>query len=351
MQSQSSMPVQTFTVGFREAAYQEAEYAKNIARVLGTTHTELYVTPAEAMDVIPKLPTLYDEPFGDSSAIPTFVVAQFARRHVKVCLSGDGGDELFGGYSRYQGHEARWRALRRIPWALRRALAGGCRALARSRSNSLAGWRAGRLAVYLATESAQQCYRASVALGSELDLVDGRGAPAPANEVLALRGAGSLYDAMMYADTLTYLPDDVLTKVDRAAMGVSLETRVPMLDHRIVELAWRLPLSMKVVDGRGKQVLRDVLAKYIPTQLFERPKMGFGVPVGEWLRGPLRNWGEELLSERLLQQQGFLNASRVRARWMQHQNRTSREDDGIWQLLMFQAWLRDSAVPAGLQLS
>ena len=290
MQSQSSMPVQTFTVGFREAAYQEAEYAKNIARVLGTTHTELYVTPAEAMDVIPKLPTLYDEPFGDSSAIPTFVVAQFARRHVKVCLSGDGGDELFGGYSRYQGHEARWRSLRRIPWALRRALAGGCRALARS--NSLAGWRAGRLAVYLATESAQECYRASVALGSELDLVDGLGAPAPANEALALRGARSLYDAMMYADTLTYLPDDVLTKVDRAAMGVSLETRVPMLDHRIVELAWRLPLSMKVVDGRGKQVLRDVLARYIPTQLFERPKMGFGVPVGEWLRGPLRNWGK-----------------------------------------------------------
>jgi asparagine synthase (glutamine-hydrolysing) len=345
MQAQSAMPVRTFTVGFDEATHDESQYAKQIARLLGTDHTEMYVTAREAMDVIPRLPTIYDEPFGDSSAIPTFVVSQFARKHVTVCLSGDGGDELFGGYAHYQRNEETWRSLRRIPRPLRRALAGGLRGLSRWQSKSLMGWRAGRAGVYLSAETAQDCYRARISGDFHADLTLGLPAAKRTGMDFALGNPHGLYEAMMFSDTQNYLPDDILTKVDRAAMAVSLETRVPLLDHRVVELAWRLPLSMKVTGGRGKQVMRDLLAKYVPLALFDRPKMGFSVPVGKWLRGPLRGWAEQLLSEPLLRQHGFLDVAAVRARWARHLNQTSREDDAIWQILMFQAWLADATSP------
>jgi asparagine synthase (glutamine-hydrolysing) len=345
MQSQSSRPVKTFTVGFRESDYQEAEYARSVAQLLGTDHTELYVTPKEAMEVIPKLPVLFDEPFGDSSAIPTFVVAQFARRHVTVCLSGDGGDELFGGYSRYQRTDDMWRVLNRIPKVARTALSYGCRAYSRRYRTSSIGWRASRLALYLAARTAQECYHARMLQCQDVDeLVLGSGRDIerkPANGAMN----GNVYDTMMYADTLSYLPDDILAKVDRASMGVSLEARVPMLDHRVIEFAWRLPLQMKVRNRQGKWLLKRVLRKYIPVPLIERPKMGFGVPVGEWVRGPLRSWAEELLAEHRVRSEGFLNPRRVSEQWMRHLNRTSHEGDSLWQVLMFQAWLTDSARP------
>ena len=346
MQAQSPRAIRTFTVGFRESAFQEAGYASAVAQLLGTEHTELYVTPREAMAVIPILPRLYDEPFGDSSAIATFVVSEFARRHVTVCLSGDGGDELFGGYTRYRRTFETWRVLRHIPVFARRVLAHSCRSYARRRGASASGWRAGRLAHYLSAKSAEEYYQTTILQCQDPDdWVLGVGRSLRRDK---LRGQGgtkldeaNVYQAMMYADTLSYLPDDILTKVDRASMGVSLETRVPMLDHRVLEFAWRLPLHMKVRHGRGKWLLQRVLEKFIPRALIDRPKMGFGVPVGEWLRGALREWAEAQLAETRLRQEGFLDASRVRDKWLRHLSRTSREHDSLWQLLMFQAWLAD----------
>jgi asparagine synthase (glutamine-hydrolysing) len=346
MQALSRRPVRTFTVGFHESAFQEAAYARSVARVLGTEHSELYVTPREAIEFIPELPRLYDEPFGDSSAIATFVISRFARQHVTVCLSGDGGDELFGGYTRYRKTANTWRVLQHMPNAVRRMLRRGSHAYARRRDGSRSGWRAARLAVYLNAESAAECYRGRVLQCQDAeDWVLGV-EPARDTSVAvdshghAFADAG-VYDMMMRTDTQTYLPDDILTKVDRASMGVSLEVRVPMLDHRVVEFAWRLPLHMKVRRGRGKWLLRRVLGKFIPPALVERPKMGFGVPVGEWVRGPLREWAEAQLAETRLRQEGLLDVSRVREKWRRHLNRTSREDDSVWQLLMFQSWLEE----------
>ena len=341
LQEQSARPVKTFTIGFHEAAYHEAQYAQAVARTLHTDHTELYVTAREAMDVIPTLADLYDEPFGDSSAIPTVLVSQLARREVTVSLSGDGGDELFGGYSRYARTVEIWRTLDRIPHTVRRLLAAGCRAVNRCGPVSRAGWRAGRAASYLSAATAPECYAAQIAQSDEaaalvLDCDGSEVAAAP-----TLRNA-DLYHSMMYADAATYLPDDILTKVDRAAMSVSLETRVPLLDHRVVEFAWRLPLAMKVRNGASKWLLKQLLRKYLPDALIERPKMGFGIPVSEWIRGPLRDWAEDLLDESRLRRDGILDPRRVRERWLRHVQGVSAEGDGVWQLLMFQSWLAAS---------
>jgi asparagine synthase (glutamine-hydrolysing) len=356
MQSQSSRPVKTFTVGFHESDYQEATYARSVAQHLGTDHTELYVTPKEAMEVIPMLPDLYDEPFGDSSAIPTFIVSRFARQKVTVCLSGDGGDELFGGYSRYQRTEDVWRLLSRIPQGARNALSYGCRAYSRRYRTSSLGWRARRLSSYLSARTAQECYSAVLLQSQDVDeLVLGSGREIgrkPAAGAMRLAPpSDDLYDSMMYADTLSYLPDDILAKVDRASMGVSLEVRVPMLDHRVIEFAWRLPLHMKVRNRQGKWLLKRLLERYIPVSLIERPKMGFGVPVGKWVRGPLREWAEELLAESRVRREGFLDPRRVREQWLRHLNRTTHEGDSLWQVLMFQAWLTASAQPAYSHIS
>jgi asparagine synthase (glutamine-hydrolysing) len=333
LQAQSSRPVKTFTIGFHESVYQEAQHAASVARCLGTDHTEIYLTPRETIEIVPRLPAMYDEPFGDSSAIPTHLVSRFAREHVTVCLSGDGGDELFGGYSRYQSTQDAWHAMSRVPAFARRALSYACGTFARHGGRSRSAWKAERLAIYLSASNADECYAANVLQNNE-------GGPLVLHEG-AVAGR-SLYDRMMYVDSVTYLPDDILTKVDRAAMAVSLETRIPLLDHRVIELAWRLPLHMKVRGRETKWLLKRVLFRHVPEQLMERPKMGFGVPVNEWVLGPLRDWAEDLLAESRLRNEGFLNASRLRRQWQRHLEGASSEGDSLWQVLMFQAWLADS---------
>ncbi len=348
LQAQAARPVRTFTIGFLESEYHEADHARAVAQRLGTEHTELYVTPRETMDVIPKLASMYDEPFGDSSAIPTHLVSQLARRHVTVCLSGDGGDELFGGYTRYRRTEETWRMFSRVPGLARSALSFGCRAYARSTRVSASGWKARRLALYLSARTAGECYTARTLLHDDAhDLVPGSGERlglGSLSEALdASLSSDNIFNRMMYADALTYLPDDILAKVDRASMAVSLESRVPLLDHRVLELAWRLPLRMKVRNGESKWLLKRVLHRHVPQSLMERPKMGFGVPVNEWVRGPMRAWAEDLLSESRLRADGMLNPRLVRELWSRHVAGLSDEGDSLWQVLMFQAWFREQS--------
>jgi asparagine synthase (glutamine-hydrolysing) len=251
-------------------------------------------------------------------------------------MSGDGGDELFGGYTRYASTARLWNGMSRVPVVARDLLAGACHAWARAARGSPAGARAGRLALYLRARDAQQCYAVKVTQWNDAEaLVHGAGGKAGA----APLPAADFISTMMLDDALGYLPDDILAKVDRAAMAVSLETRVPLLDPAVVEFAWSLPLHMKVRDGRSKWLLRRVLSRYVPDSLMERPKMGFGVPVGEWLRGPLRGWAEELLSEARLRGEGFLDPARVRERWRRHLAGIEDATDSLWIVLMFQAWL------------
>lgn len=329
MQAQSQRPVRTFSIGFAEAEFNEAPYAKEVATHLGTDHTQLIVTPREAMDVVPQLPALYDEPFGDSSAIPTFLVAKLARRHVTVSLSGDGGDELFGGYTRYRRGEALWGTLRRVPRPLRAALAP---AFGRHYSRFVAAPAAGEFydAVML------DPHAAGIVLSSE---GTPRGRSVRLDAALAER---FIYEAMMKADSKTYLPDDILVKLDRASMGVSLESRVPMLDHRVVEFAWKLPLSIKVRGGETKWILKQLLRRHLPAAMHDRPKQGFGVPVYDWLRGSMRGWAEPLLDAETLRRQGFLDWRRVREIWSAHLGGTTRLGLSLWRILMFQAWLAET---------
>jgi len=348
LQARSSRPVRTFTIGFAEAGFDESRHAAAVAAHLGTEHAELQVTARDALDIVPRMPELYDEPFGDNSAIPTHLVCAFARRQVTVSLSGDGGDELFGGYSRYHATARIWRGVDRVPAFARSLLSGACRAATRlggERDSRLA-----RLSRYLASRSGEECYAAQVRLWS-LPVVrgaDGRAAvahsePLSAEPSQTELAQGDLYARMMFADSLDYLPDDILAKVDRAAMAVSLETRVPMLDPRVVAFAWSLPAHLKVRDGDGKWLLKRVLDRYVPRALMERPKMGFGVPVGAWLRGPLRSWAEDLLADSRLRAEGYFDAARVRERWARHVSGQEDASDALWPVLMFQAWL---TVPA-----
>ncbi len=357
MQAQSSGRVHTFTIGFAAADYNEAEYAKAVARHLGTDHTELYVSPEEAQAVIPRLPAIYDEPFADSSQIPTFLVAQLARQHVTVSLSGDAGDELFGGYNRYFLARELRRKLMRIPRAMRRRLAqaiGACppwllNALLRPLGAAVPRLRvsqpsdkAYKAAEILALTDAGAMYRRLLSHWDHpASLVLGAREPATLLDELLMRPdvASTFEQWMMTTDTLTYLPEDILVKVDRAAMAVSLETRVPFLDYRLVEFALSLPLSMKIRDGQGKWLLRQMLYKYVPKTLIERPKMGFGVPIDSWLRGPLRDWAETLLDESRLKREGFLDLAPIRRTWNEHLSGVRNWQYDLWDVLMFQAWL------------
>jgi asparagine synthase (glutamine-hydrolysing) len=364
MQEASSRPVRTFTIGFLEAGYNEAEHAKAVARHLGTDHTELYVSPEQALDVIPRLPTLFCEPFADSSQIPTFLVSQLARRQVTVALSGDAGDELFGGYPRYDLSLRLWRKLARIPAGLRggaaRLLSGlplerFNRMLAPVQSRLPAGMSPGRVgekllkgAELLDARTPLDLYRRLVSLWPDPGaVVLGAAEPHTAwnNPAQQPQTDGIVHD-MMAMDLLTYLPDDILVKVDRSAMGVSLETRVPMLDHRVVEFAWRLPLEYKIRDGVSKWPLRQVLHKYVPQELVERPKMGFGVPIDSWLRGPLRDWAEALLSPTRLRQEGFFQPEPIEQKWAEHLSGRRNWQHHLWTVLMFQAWLENESSPA-----
>jgi asparagine synthase (glutamine-hydrolysing) len=357
MQAQSSRPVRTFSIGFGEDEFNEARHAKEVARHLGTDHTELYVSGEEALAVVPKLPEIYDEPFADSSQIPTYLVSKLARQHVTVALSGDGGDEMFGGYNRYFWGQRIWRGLRPVPRSVRglmartmrgasgRAIGAGINALrpitpARLRVSN-ASDKLLKLAEVLDIRSAEELYGRLVYHWKDpLATVAGaeeRPTAIDASEMhQELRG---VVERMMILDTVTYLPDDILVKVDRATMAVSLEGRAPLLDYRVFEFAWRLPLDMKIRGGRGKWILRQVLQRYVPEALIERPKMGFGIPLAAWLRGPLRDWADSLLDERRLRQEGFLRPEGIREKWLQHLRGEREWHYYLWDVLMFQAWL------------
>ena len=348
--------VKTFTIGFEEGGYNEAVHARGIARHFVTEHHEQIVTVAEAQGVIPLLPTMYDEPFADSSQIPTHLVSRLARQHVTVALSGDGGDELFGGYNRYRATERLWRNLDRLPRPARRAAGGALHAVPPALWNGLialapAGRRPAhfghRLRKFFATMRDADGFEEVMA--SFLDEwpggspVTGAGPlPATAGFDAALPAVGDVA-RMMFADAVSYLPDDILCKVDRASMAVSLESRVPLLDHRLAELAARIPLAMKIEGATGKAVLRRLLERHVPKALFDRPKAGFAVPVGEWLRGDLRDWAEELLSPKSLADGGYFDPAVVGPRWAEHLSGRRDSTQAIWTVLMFEAWRREQA--------
>lgn len=366
MQAQSSKRIRTFTIGFDEPSYNEAGQADLVARHLGTDHTELYVTPAEAREVIPRLASIYDEPFADSSQIPTVLVSELARKHVTVSLSGDGGDELFGGYMRYLWTQSIWRKSRWASGPVRKLAARGVTRLSVQQWEKIFGllnpWlppalrqsnpgeKLHKLAEVLGASSQEAMYLALTFLWKDAaSLVLGGGeSPAVWNDFSRSLDRASFVQRMMYADTAAYLPDDILVKMDRASMSVNLEARVPLLDHRLIEFAWRIPQSMKIRQGQGKWLLRQVLDKYVPKSLIDRPKMGFAVPIGDWLRGPLRPWAEELLDERRFRADGFFDPAPIRRKWTEHLAGARNWQYNIWNILMFQAWLdhtRQDQVP------
>jgi asparagine synthase (glutamine-hydrolysing) len=359
MQALSSRPVRTFTIGFEEADYNEAESAKRVAGHLGTDHTELYVTPKVAMEVIPRLPVLYDEPFADSSQIPTFLVSQLAVQHVTVSLSGDGGDELFGGYAWYRRAHNLWNKMGRVPRPIRAAVGkamsvmpvgawdcalGGLQGvLPQHLRRDATGDKVHKLAHLLERGSSPESMHRMLVSRWNGDSAIVLGAPqCPPTLDQVAGGLGNSehpIHRLMYADTMTYLPDNILAKVDRASMGVSLESRAPLLDHRLYEFAWRLPMSMKVRNDQGKWLLRQLLHRYVPPAIVERPKMGFCVPIDSWLRGSLRDWARDLLDETRLRQDGFLNPGPILEKLNQHISGQRNWQHHLWNVLMFQAWL------------
>lgn len=357
MQSQTNKPVKTFTIGFDETGYNEAVHAKAVARHIGTDHTELYVQPNDALSVIPKLPQMYCEPFADSSQIPTFLVSQLAKQHVTVALSGDGGDELFGGYNRYLAVQKVWQPLQKMPEFVRYLASFGLNSLSPASWDKLfeqlkpvlpkrlqlamPGEKARKLGEVLKLNDGAAFYRQLTSHWVEPEslVINGKEPLTQITNNNSWAQTDSLEHFMMALDAKTYMSDDILTKVDRAAMACSLETRVPMLDHRVVELAWKMPLDFKIREGQGKWLLRQVLYRYVPEELIERPKMGFGIPLDSWLRGPLKEWAEALLDEQRLRNEGYLNPAPIRQLWNEHLSGKKNWQYHLWNVLMFQAWL------------
>lgn len=363
MQAQSSRPIETFTIGFHDEGYNEANHAEAVAKHIGTRHTALYVTPAEAMDVIPSLPSSYDEPFADSSQVPTSLVSRLARQSVTVSLSGDGGDELFCGYARYLQLPGLWNMIRKFPRPTRKLLAGAISAVPvkawDSTSRLLRPLVAGRnlgqhlngRRVHLFADLLGRC-NSPYDIYIQMLRSAGPGSPVLGAGPLSTRfengsswQVSDTIQSVMLLDMLMYLPDDIMVKVDRASMGVSLESRAPLLDHRVVEFALSLPRSLKVRDGQSKWLLRQVLYRYVPKELIDRPKMGFGIPVAAWMRGPLRDWAEALLDEGRLRSEGYWNAKLIRSRWSDHLTKQREWTTFIWSVLMFQAWLDAQRAP------
>lgn len=353
MQAQSSKPVKTFTIGFKEAKYNEADAAAIVAKHLGTDHTELIVTPQESQSVIKLLPDMYDEPFADASQIPTFLVSRLARQSVTVSLSGDGGDELFGGYQRYLFSQKLWGYIGKLPFGVRLSIHNWivkqdvATLDKRFQSFSSLGKLSGKegpighklkkLAPFLIVKAPEAFAYADAKVQRADDLLQGFHEPVRGIEIGDVDVANFIERMMIY-DTLSYLHDDILTKVDRASMGVSLESRVPILDHRIVEFAWTLPFHHKVRDGKGKWILRQIFQKYLPAELLERPKSGFAIPIGDWLRTDLRDWTEDLLNSDHLASEGLFDVALVRRRWDEHLTGTYNWDSALWKVLMLQAW-------------
>lgn len=354
MQDISPTPVKTFTIGFNEEKYNEAPHAKAVAEHLGTQHFETYVSAQDALDVVPQLPTLFDEPFADPSMIPTYLVSKMTKKEVTVSLSGDAGDELLAGYRRYQETASLWRKLSKAPRPLRRTLAS---LLGSAPLQALPIWSS-LLSSYGAAGSSEESLQKLVEV---LRVDTPRGLyrrilghwKDPASVVLSAcepqtaltdlefpLKLNTLQHQLMCIDCLTYLPGDILTKVDRAGMAVSLESRIPMLDHRLIEFLWCLPIEQKFRPDRSKRLLRDVLDRYVPKQLIDRPKTGFGIPIHQWLRGPLRDWAESLLDERLLREQGYFAAEQVRSTWQSHCSGEKDLGFYLWDILMFQAWFQ-----------
>jgi len=354
MQRASSKPVKTFTISFENAAFDESKHAEAVARHLGTEHTTFPVSGAEAFDVVPKLAEMYDEPLADSSQIPTHIVSALTRKHVTVALSGDGGDELFTGYNRYQWAETVWGPSAKMPLAFRRLVSSSIRVVPPGAYDRIArylpylrrvpqvGYKAHRLAQSLSMSSIDSVYYQLVSHHQNPEELVKR-----SQEVRTACWGQNLkallpdpVDRMRYLDMCTYLPDDILTKVDRASMAIALEVRVPFLDHRLVEWIWRLPASQNARAHRPKHLLRRVLARYVPDRLVERPKMGFGVPLADWLRGPLRDWAEDLMNEAGLSADDIFDVEAIRSLWAEFLSGSDRSYYFIWNVLMFQAWHR-----------
>ena len=354
MQAQSSRPVRTFTIGFAERSYDEAAHAQTVARYLGTEHTELLITSEQARDIIPRLPDIYDEPFADSSQIPAVLVSELTRQHVTVCLSGDAGDELFAGYNRYFWANILWQRYGCLPSGLRRGLAAGFSTLPVGLWNlvlgalnpfiprqfhvSNPGDKFHKLAEVIGAASPEALYLKLVSQWRGQLPLDGVFEPSTlvANSSL-WPSLMNFPERMMAVDTLTYLPDDILVKVDRAGMAAGLEVRAPFLDARVIDFAWRLPFHQKIRDGQGKWLLRQLLYRHVPKALVDRPKQGFGVPIDSWLRGPLRDWAEDLLSMSALSESGLLNPAPIRTIWNSHLSGRNKQY-ALWNILMYQAW-------------
>lgn len=352
MQAQAAQPIKTFSVGLKDSATDEAPYARKIASYLGTDHHEVYVSPADALEVIPHLPQVYCEPFADSSQIPTLLIAGIARQSVKVVLTGDGGDELFGGYDRYFRVASGWKAIGKVPPTLRRGMGRLIKAMPAELINRIYSShgklsnpadRAYKIAGVLGSRSAAELNREMLSLWRPALVLPGH-EEAESVYLQALPQAHSLLEQLMLADTLCYLPDDLLVKVDRAAMAVSLESRAPFLDHQVVELAWSMPESVKIIYGEGKVVLKQLLARYLPQELYDRPKQGFGIPLDSWLKGPLRDWGEALLSPVALQRCTLLDVKTIRQKWQEYLSGERNWQHQIWTVLMFQAWYEQQEI-------
>ncbi|VFR64496.1 Asparagine synthetase [glutamine-hydrolyzing] [plant metagenome] len=357
MVAQAQQRISTYTIGFREKGFDEAPYAKAVAAHLGTNHTELYVSAQDAESVIPELSRIYDEPFADSSQIPSILVSRLTRQHVTVALSGDGGDEIFQGYPRYGLTAGLWQRTSRVPMAGRRLASQALRLMSvqqwdalfgmlpESTRRSVNGRRIHRMAQLMLSHDAGEMYER---LMSQWQPEDGLvlGVDARFQHAQDWKGQGDAIDLMRNWDFMQYLPDDLLVKVDRAAMSASLETRAPLLDREVVELAFALPRRVQIRGGQGKWVLRKVLDRYVPRHLIERPKAGFSIPLADWLRGPLRSWAESLLDPQVIRGQGYLDAEKVSGIWQQHVSGKFDRGLYLWNVLMFQAWLKDSGMDA-----